>query len=94
MTFRSRRFTTVQGFDPKRAQARIGRAATVMVVGRSRAHDRIGATVWAIRARLPWATLLAERGGSGDAERAAQLLTQARAGAETLGTPALLERGR
>jgi adenylate cyclase len=33
MTFRSRRFTTVQGIDPKRTQARIGRAAMVMVVG-------------------------------------------------------------
>jgi class 3 adenylate cyclase/tetratricopeptide (TPR) repeat protein len=55
-------------------------------------NDRIGAIVWAIRARLQWATLLAERGGPGDAERAAQLFTQARAGAETLGTPALLER--
>lgn len=33
MTFRSRWFTTVQGIDPKRTQARIGRAAMVMVVG-------------------------------------------------------------
>jgi adenylate cyclase len=33
MTFRSRRFTTVVTFDPKRTQARIGRAAMVMVVG-------------------------------------------------------------
>ena len=33
LTFRSQRFTTVQGFDPKRTQARIGRAAMVMVVG-------------------------------------------------------------
>ena len=55
-------------------------------------NDRIGATVWAIRARLQWATLLAERGGPADAGRATQLFTQARAAAETLGTPALLER--
>jgi class 3 adenylate cyclase len=33
MTFRSQWFTTVQGFDPKRTQARIGRAAMLMVVG-------------------------------------------------------------
>lgn len=55
-------------------------------------NDRIGATVWAARARLHWATLLAERGGPGDAERATQLFTQARAAAEALGTPALVER--
>jgi adenylate cyclase len=33
LTFRSQWFTTVQGFDPKRTRARIGRAAMVMVVG-------------------------------------------------------------
>jgi len=33
MTFRSQRFNTVQGIDPRRTQARIGRAAMVMVVG-------------------------------------------------------------
>jgi adenylate cyclase len=33
ITFHSRRFTTVAEFDPKRTQARIGRAAMVMVVG-------------------------------------------------------------
>jgi adenylate cyclase len=33
LTFRSQWFTTVQGFDPRRTQARIGRAAMVMVVG-------------------------------------------------------------
>lgn len=33
LTFRSRSFTTVQGFDPRRTQARIGRASMVMVVG-------------------------------------------------------------
>jgi adenylate cyclase len=33
ITFRSRRFTTVAQFNPKRTQARIGRAAMVMVVG-------------------------------------------------------------
>jgi adenylate cyclase len=33
LTFRSQRFTTVQGIDPRRTQARIGRAAMVMVVG-------------------------------------------------------------
>ncbi len=33
MTFRSNRFTTVAEFDPKRTQARIGRASMVMVVG-------------------------------------------------------------
>jgi adenylate cyclase len=33
LTFRSQRFTTVKGIDPKSTQARIGRAAMVMVVG-------------------------------------------------------------
>jgi adenylate cyclase len=33
MTFRSQRFTAVDTIDPKRTQARIGRAAMVMVVG-------------------------------------------------------------
>jgi adenylate cyclase len=33
LTFRSQWFTTVQGFDPRRTRARIGRAAMVMVVG-------------------------------------------------------------
>jgi adenylate cyclase len=33
LTFRSQGFTTVQAIDPKRTQARIGRAAMVMVVG-------------------------------------------------------------
>jgi adenylate cyclase len=33
MTFRSQRFTTVKEFDPRRTQARIGKAALVMVVG-------------------------------------------------------------
>jgi len=33
MTFRSQIFSTVQGIDPRRTRARIGRAAMVMVVG-------------------------------------------------------------
>ena len=33
LTFRSQRFNTVQAIDPRRTQARIGRAAMVMVVG-------------------------------------------------------------
>jgi adenylate cyclase len=33
LTLRSQRFTTVKGFDPQSTQARIGRAAMVMVVG-------------------------------------------------------------
>lgn len=33
LTFRSQRFTTAEAFDPKRTQARIGRASMVMVVG-------------------------------------------------------------
>jgi adenylate cyclase len=33
LTFRSQGFTTVQAIDPRRTQARIGRAAMVMVVG-------------------------------------------------------------
>ena len=33
LTLRSQRFTSVQGIDPKRTRARIGRAAMVMVVG-------------------------------------------------------------
>jgi adenylate cyclase len=33
LTFRSQRFAAVEGFDPRRTRARIGRAAMVMVVG-------------------------------------------------------------
>lgn len=33
LTFRSERFNTVEEFDPRRTQARIGRAAMMMVVG-------------------------------------------------------------
>jgi tetratricopeptide (TPR) repeat protein len=55
-------------------------------------NDRMGAVIWATRARLFWAELLIERGEPGDHERAGQLFARARADAERLGTPALLER--
>ena len=53
--------------------------------------DRLGAAVWSLRGRLLWAQLVARRGGD-DARRAAQLLERARADANDLGTPALVEQ--
>ncbi len=55
-------------------------------------NDRIGAAVWATRARLFWAEQLAQRATTADAEHARQLFGQARDAAQALGTPALLER--
>jgi class 3 adenylate cyclase/tetratricopeptide (TPR) repeat protein len=48
-------------------------------------HERIGAPAWLARTRLEWARLLGTRGQPGDAERARELLGQARATARELG---------
>jgi DNA-binding SARP family transcriptional activator len=48
-------------------------------------HERIGAPAWLARTRLEWARLLGTRGRTGDAERAVELLGQARATARELG---------
>ncbi len=57
-------------------------------------HRRIGAEPWVARAALDFATLLSRGGGAGDVRRARELFTEARAIADRLGMPGLLERLR
>jgi tetratricopeptide (TPR) repeat protein len=55
-------------------------------------HERIGAPGYLARTRCDWANALLERGGAGDAERAAELLEQAARVARELGAAGIEKR--
>jgi tetratricopeptide (TPR) repeat protein len=67
--------TTLSDFDDAEAHFAAAEAT----------HERIGAPTWLARTRLEWARMLLTRRGSGDADRARELLGQALATARELG---------
>ncbi|MEX0663628.1 MAG: AAA family ATPase [Acidimicrobiia bacterium] len=57
-------------------------------------EERVGDRANLARTRLWWAQVLLERGGTGDAERASELLTATKTVAEELGMSAVLEQAK
>jgi tetratricopeptide (TPR) repeat protein len=55
-------------------------------------NQRIGAPAWLARTRLEWARMLLARGGTGDMERARELLRQALSTARELGLARVEQR--